>query len=178
MNYELVTLVFVFIVLIIIFGFFGIVLFFITKYIRNKFNLDNKFFKDRNLKLTVLSIVILLSVYESYTAVYPTDDFYYSEFEYVTLEKVPKSAKIIFKNSSYPDFHGDYSSKSTIELSQNDFNNLIHKIETEKKLEKLPPQNKNEIATFQRKIKGESDRYLYITFLRDGKTILISVDFT
>jgi hypothetical protein len=65
------------------------------------------------------------SLYQSYIAVYQNHNFYYEEFEYVTNREIPKSAKINFKDSSYPDMHGDYFSKSIIELSPQDYSNLL-----------------------------------------------------
>ncbi|TDX82778.1 hypothetical protein B0I22_2806 [Epilithonimonas xixisoli] len=117
----------------------------------------------------------LLSFYFSYTAVYPPKSFYYNEFEYVTKQKIPKSAEIKFKSSSYPDFHGDYFSKSIIELSLSDYSKLLKELQNDNAL-KESIENGNKV--FERKIIGEEDRHLFIHFLKDRKTIVVNVDFT
>ena len=155
----------------------SLLIFKILKYVRNKFDLNYKYLSKRLLKFYLLIFSILFSIYHSYTAVYPTDDFYFKEFEYVTNQKIPKSAKILSKESSYPDFHGDYYSKSKIELSEQDFNELIENLKTDKDMTQVKSFEKNEISIFERKIKGKSDRFLFIHFLNDNKTILINVDF-
>jgi hypothetical protein len=62
--------------------------------------------------------------YHVYTAVYPPDSFYREEFEERTGIGMPVSAKIIYKNATYPDFHGDYASALLFEVSAEDFARL------------------------------------------------------
>ena len=85
-----------------------------------------------------VAIVVLLCgysylCYSIYTAIYPTDDFYFQEFQTVTLRKVPKSAVIVKKTASYPDFHGDYCSVSLMKLSNEEYSNLLNQIKLDKR---------------------------------------------
>lgn len=175
---EIIIIVVLFCVISVVFGIAGVIFYYLANFFIRKLKLTSRYLNKKNLALIISAAVFLSAFYFSYTAVYPTDDFYYEEFEYVTLEKIPPSAKIISKDSSYPDLHGDYFSKSTIQLSRDDFQKLLNKLNSEKKLNKQPVQTKNEIAIFQRNIEGESDRFLFITFLADRKTIEVWVEFT
>ena len=131
------------------------------------------------------------TAYEAYIGVYPTDDFYFSEFKKVTLKDTPKSAIIIRKDASYPDFHGDYCSASLMRVSSFDYNLLLKQlirdnqifknnqgdINGSSELYKVMGTLKREqiIHSFSRSIPGEDDHYLSIGFLDDKKTLVISV---
>ena len=71
-------------------------------------------------KVISFSLASLVSFFVV-TAIWPLDSFYIEEFEYRSNLKLPKSAKILAKRSSYPDFHGDYYSMAIIQLSSIDF---------------------------------------------------------
>ncbi|MGQ0698035.1 MAG: hypothetical protein ACT4PZ_07305 [Panacagrimonas sp.] len=58
------------------------------------------------------------------TAIFPADLFYKNEFVQITGQEFPASGKYIFKEASYPDFHGDYMSCAVIEVSEDDFKRL------------------------------------------------------
>ena len=77
----------------------------------------------------IISLLIIgFETYTIYTAIYPLDDFYKDDFEYETKLKFPKSANIIAKDASYPDFQGQYVSDARIELSNGDYTSLLNKI--------------------------------------------------
>ncbi|QIG88616.1 hypothetical protein G6R40_02575 [Chryseobacterium sp. POL2] len=175
---NIVIILIVFLIIFFICFWVCLLIFQLLKFLRNKLKLENKYLSNKSLKYYLLICSFIFSIYQSYTAVYPNDSFYYKEFEYVTNQKIPNSAKIINKKSSYPDFHGDYFSKSEIKLSEQDFNMLLEKLQNDKTLIETKPYKKNELRVFERKIKGESDRFLFIHFLNDNKTILVNVDFT
>ena len=84
---------------------------FIFQLLKYKLKLENKYLANKSFKYYLLICSLIFSIYQSYTAVYPNDSFYFKEFEYVTNQKIPNSAKIVSKKSSYPDFHGDYFSR-------------------------------------------------------------------
>ena len=97
----------------------------------------NRWLKKKGYKyigLTLLVIAPLWTIYEVYTAIYPRDSFYLSEFKEVTLRKAPKTAEVIRKTSSYPDFHGDYCSTSLIKLSKQDYINFLKELSEDKRL--------------------------------------------
>jgi len=160
-----------------------VVAFFIFRWLRKK--------RIKYVGIILLIIAPSWTIYEVYTAIYPRDSFYYSEFKEVTLRDIPKSAVIIRKDASYPDFHGDYCSASLITLSTNDYNSLLNDLTNDKQitlnkageicgseeLDKVMGNYKKEqiINSFTRTIPGEEDHYLYIGFLDDKKTIVISV---
>ncbi|MCW3126104.1 MAG: hypothetical protein JWO03_1762 [Bacteroidetes bacterium] len=63
-----------------------------------------------------------------YTALYPLDSFYKEDFEFCTKLKFPESGKIIAKDATYPDFHGEYSSDAVVSISESDFYSLLNKV--------------------------------------------------
>lgn len=164
-------------ILMAVFGIVGLLGYFFSKAIYKQGFANNKTTNQR-LKLFWLTLVIGFSGYFAYTAVYPTDDFYRAEFETITLRKLPNSAKILQKSATYPNFHGDYSSDATIELSPNDFQNLLKQMQHDKRFSQLPTQDNKESAIFQRDISDQADKFYAIRFLADGKTITIQVDVT
>lgn len=177
-EYNIVIISLLFIFLLLIFSIISIIPFFILKYLRRKYNLKDKYFSNAKLGLYIFIICSSFAFYESYIAVYPTDSFYYDEFEYVTNQKIPESAEIKFKDSSYPDFHGDYFSKSIIELSPTDFNRLLKELQNDKTFIESKNDDKSILKIFERKIPNKSDIHLFIHFLKDRRTIVVNVDFT
>lgn len=111
----------------------------------------------------------------------------------VTLREVPASAKFISTSSTYPDFHGNYSSSSEIKLSSKDYKALFDTLYNDKRISK-PGENKfpeeenyfnrdyytNDSIQycFIRQIKDEPDRNLVIKFSKDKHTVYINVTFS
>ncbi|OYU85592.1 MAG: hypothetical protein CFE24_01435 [Flavobacterium sp. BFFFF2] len=137
----------------------------------------------------IFSLAIFLA-YSVYTAVYPSDGFYLAEFKDITLREAPKSAVVISKDASYPFFHGEYSSASLIMLSNEDYNFLLDELSNDKRirvniptdffvineLEKVMGSFKKEqiIYCFSRSTENRNNEFLYIGFLDDKKSIIIS----
>lgn len=129
--------------------------------------------------------------YSAYTAIYPTDSFYLSEFKEVTLREAPKSATVINKDASYPDFHGDYCSASLITVSNDDYALLLSELTNDNRIKKTKPEEiigsseldnvmgnlKTEQIkySFTRSIAGQENHFLFIGFLDDKKTIVVTV---
>jgi hypothetical protein len=136
--------------------------------------------------LLVISVTVLFFVYEIYTAIYPTDSFYFDEFKKVTSLDIPKSAEIINKTASYPDFHGDYISCSIIKLSKPDYKLLLDTISNDKDMLKNPDlggskQLDDVMETkkvsdikraFTRNMPGK-DYIAYIGFFDDDESVLV-----
>lgn len=59
---------------------------------------------------TLATLPLLGAAYMVYSAFYPGNSFYENEFTTGTGLTLPESTTINFKSSTYPDFHGDYSS--------------------------------------------------------------------
>lgn len=141
----------------------------------------------RAIGILLLIIAPTWTIYEIYTAIYPTDSFYFQEFKDVTLREIPSSARILKKTASYPDFHGDYTSVSLINLSQKDYNSLLTELNRDKRLIKngefMACREFDDIKgdlkiddikySFIRNIPNEEDHYLYIGFLKDKTTIIV-----
>ncbi|HLX12652.1 MAG TPA: hypothetical protein VKS81_07560 [Bacteroidota bacterium] len=78
-----------------------------------------------------IGIILLIGIscgYEAYTALYPTDSYYENEFRDITRVPYPASGKIIFKDATLPDLHGDHSACALIEVSPDDYNRLLKQI--------------------------------------------------
>lgn len=153
-----------------------------------------KWLAKKGYRVVGITLIIAFTVYlgySTYTAIYPTDSFYLSEFKEVTLREAPKSALVINKDASYPDFHGDYCSASLITVSNNDYSSLLNELTNDKQMTKNKPgeiigsselykvmgnlKTEQIIYSFTRNIVGQEDHYLYIGFLDDKKTIVVSV---
>ena len=142
-------------------------------------------------RIYILSLLVF-SIYQTYDAFFPSESFYKDEFENVTLREIPKSAQIIFKKSSYPDFHGDYASSSQIKLSKEDYNKLLKELNSDNQFSKdgqiigfeefdytLNNKDQNNISvSFTRPIKDKEDCYLFIGFYNDNQTIFVNKSIT
>lgn len=137
----------------------------------------------------ILLFLLIWIGYETYYGIYPSNDFYYDEFTEVTLRKPPKSAQIINKPASYPDFHGDYCSASLIKLSKEDYNLLLTELSNDSRLVKGVEligsreldkvigtfKKENVVQSFTRHIPNEEDHYLYIGFLDDKQSVIVTL---
>ena len=154
--------------------------------------LINRWLKQKGIKYvgTVLIIIApLWTAYEIYTAIYPPDNFYFEEYEEVTLREIPASAKIKKKVASYPDFHGDYCSASLIILSKKDYSVLLKELKNDERLsqeENIIGSNEMDyvmsnfkreqiVHSFTRSIENQTDHYLFIGFIDDGHSIIVTV---
>jgi hypothetical protein len=145
--------------------------------------------KSRQLNLIYIIFLLLFSVYQTYNAFFPSEDFYEEEFKTVTLREIPKSAEFISKKASYPDFHGDYCSSSQIKLSKEDYQKLLTEIKSDKQFIEngqsigfeefnytLGNKSENKFSSsFIRQIENEEDHYLYIAFYDDNETIFVNI---
>lgn len=157
---------------------FGLIVIFIILlilfYLYNIFCLLSGFERKKITRKLLLGLgisAVIPSFYLAYTAVYPTDDFYYQEFTRVTGLPIPPSAHIKKKEASYPDIHGDYQVTAMIELSQQDYQQLLFQLQQNPAL--IPSSNNNNTEKrFDKITKDEADMF-YIQFLQDNKTIII-----
>jgi hypothetical protein len=94
--------------------------------------------KVKAIKYGHIAAIVLLT-HETYFAIYPDDDFYLGEFEYVTDRKPPEDAVILFKYASYPDFHGDYCSFSRMQLSRLAYDGLLKELAKDKRFKSFYP---------------------------------------
>lgn len=89
--------------------------------------------KYRKIALALLIPIFIFIIYSIYTAIYPTDDFYYEEFKKVTLKDAPESSVILRKDASFPSLMGDYCSASMMTLSTDDYLKLLKDLKMMKK---------------------------------------------
>lgn len=136
-----------------------------------------------------LVLVVLTLAYLFKQSFYPEDEFYFSEFTKVTNKEVPKSSKIISKDISSWDLHGDYCSACVIKVSLDDYSSLYNELMGDVRMsrsneivrsDQLDNVMKNfryeDITTgFTRVDPLELDSYYYIGFMNDKTTIAVSV---
>ena len=81
--------------------------------------------KGYNRKWKLIALLPLLTVgYFIYTAIYPTEDFYKTDFKEVTGVNFPIEARIQYKSSTFPDPFGDYQSISVVKVSRSFYDSL------------------------------------------------------
>lgn len=132
--FNLFVIVFLFVICLIFCSIVSCLLYYIFIFLRDKFFNTSFYFTNSKVKYSLIIFSLIYSTYLSYTAVYPTDEFYFDEFYKITNKEIPNSAEILFKDSSYPDFHGDYFSKSKIQLSETDYKDLYEELKTDSSL--------------------------------------------
>lgn len=106
-------------------------LYFAIKYVNIKYFHIN-WLTIRKLKLLTGFLTIMIASYHTYTAFYPSDSFFEDEFENSTKMQFPNSGKILEKEASYPDMHGDYTSSAIILVNDSDFNLILKQIQQNK----------------------------------------------
>lgn len=137
---------------------------------------------SKAIKLGYLGALALLA-YQTYTAIYPNDGFYLGEFELASGRKPPEEVIVLFKDATYPDFHGDYCSFSRLEINPQSYRALLKQLSEDPRFTgsessqfsmgyvpnvKLPPVRV--IRYFQRN-DVESDHHYTISFL-EKETLL------
>ena len=144
---------------------------------------------SKNINKGYIAILVSLSIYLTYDAIYPSNEFYEDEFKNVTLRELPTSAKFIKKSASFPDFHGDYCSSSQIKLSKEEYTKLLAELIIDKRLtadtssfhikeftNTLDQKKQDSIIYRFSRIKDvKADLYLQIQFYNDGQTIFVNV---
>ena len=140
--------------------------------------------KGLNPKWRILSFLpVIIATYFVYDAFYPSSVFYKADFQEVAGIALSESADFEFKSASYPDTHGDYTSVALIEVDKEFYEMLPSSL-----IENGLTQTGNRIGHSQmdaalsrlndRKIekefsKEDGDKFYYIAFLSDKKTILV-----
>jgi hypothetical protein len=140
---------------------------------------------ERNKRINKIYIYLLITIIVviTYIGIFPDESFYADEFRDVTLRKLPASAEFISKSASYPDFHGDYCSRSEIRLAKKDYSKLLWELHRDKRLSKggyssSDYNNKvpeNLVYQFTRVTDTNDDKLLYIGFGNDSQTVYIYV---
>ncbi len=174
-----------FIIISLLTGFFGWIIYLIYRPIRNRLIYADKLTIATSKKINIGYIILLIgySFFSTYTAIYPLDSFYKEEFEFYTEVKLPSKTKILKKDASYPDIHGDYASAAVIKLGKDDFRKLKESIMQLVHFE-IEEYNQNTFVSGELKslIKGVDQAdiesiykmkagWFKIAFLMDGETV-------
>lgn len=138
---------------------------------------------DKRLRLIAL-IPVLIMVYLGYSALYPSEDFYRTDFIKVTGIELPEHVEFKYKSATYPDHFGDYTSISIINVGRGFYNKLPkaliekglkkngQKIHT-KQLEKALEYTDNLEIESEFSMEEGSGVYYYVGFLTDNETIIV-----
>lgn len=140
---------------------------------------------DKKAAFAIPVLVFGIPFYFICTAFYPSNSFYVQDFESNAGLSFPPSASIIKKDATYPDIHGDYTSRAIIELSASDYISILQRLQSDSKfnadtslfpflLETANMFNAEEIdeTKFRTILVGGRNAQLKVGFLKDGKTIV------
>ncbi|MAO32841.1 MAG: hypothetical protein CL824_04975 [Crocinitomicaceae bacterium] len=78
----------------------------------------------------LLLIPLLIFSFFIYKGFYPSENFYREEFKDATGLELPKSVKFISKTATYPDFQGEYQSRSIINVGKEFYKHLYKQLKT------------------------------------------------
>ncbi|MBO0359998.1 hypothetical protein J0X19_18705 [Hymenobacter sp. BT186] len=81
--------------------------------------------------LGTASAILLTLGYFVYTAFYPNDEFYETEFKQITSSSFPETGVLLVKDASYPDQHGDYSVCALVEVSPQEYQRTLQQVANE-----------------------------------------------
>ncbi|UNY99184.1 hypothetical protein MQE36_02270 [Zhouia spongiae] len=139
-----------------------------------------------NKKWRIIALTPILMVgYFIYGAIYPSSDFYKTDFKEVTKMEFPESGIIKYKTASFPDHFGDYTSSFLVEFDQADLEKLESELKTNGFEEKENKMHSNELEQIERKKgrKNYSKQYIFdsiaskhysVGFLDDNKSVIIT----
>jgi len=122
--------IFIFILLNCFIAFFSaptILAYFIYRYLKSK--------GWKIIGVVVFILILTYNIYYVYTAFYPEDRFYKGEFKRITGFELSDNAKVIKADASYPDFHGDYCSNALIQLSSEEYKEILKRTLDDKRFQ-------------------------------------------
>ncbi|WKL46177.1 hypothetical protein Q1W71_14550 [Flavobacterium pectinovorum] len=134
----------------------------------------------------LLSLIPLIIVgYFIYDAIYPNEDFYKTDFKEVTEMEFPENGKIIYKDTSFPDQFGDYSSSFLVEfdkdyidklemnLKSNGFTKKENRMSTAV-LDHIENKKGGKKYSFEYNKDIKKGKYYSVGFLNDNKSVIIT----
>jgi len=142
--------------------------------------------KEVDRKYRILAIIpIIIVCYFIYDAIYPSTDFYKTDFKEVTAMEFPKNGEIIYENASFPDQFGDYTSSFLAEFEKDYLKNLetnlinqgfVKKENKMSSLELTYIENRNGNRKYSAEYNKELDggKYYSVGFLNDNKSVIIT----
>lgn len=139
---------------------------------------------DKRLRFLAF-IPILVVGYFIYDAIYPSSEFYKTDFKEVTDMEFPENGKIKYKTASFSDHFGDYTSSFLVELDESDLEKLENHVKNGGFDEKENKMSSDELDYIERK-KGrkayskqyvrqrENGKHYSVGFLDDNKSVIIT----
>ncbi len=146
------------------------------RYVKNKYH-------DSLLKYATL-IPLLGFTYMVWTAIFPHESFYKTDYKEITRLQCTEEAKFLYKSASFPDPFGDYTSVFVMQTSPEAYNRLINHLprigftETNRD-NRYSPETKAALTAAKYKIARafisaeEIGKSYYVAFLDDRRTILL-----
>ena len=74
---------------------------------------------------SILAVLVVMLAGYIYVDIYLPESFYKTEFERVVGIPFPAGGQVVFKDASYPDFFGDYTSCALIDVSAREYEKLL-----------------------------------------------------
>lgn len=139
---------------------------------------------DKRLRIFALTPILIVG-YFVYGAIYPSSEFYKTDFKEVTNMGFPNSGIIKYKTASYPDHFGDYTSSFLAVFEQADIKKLESQLKINGFEEKENKMHSNELEYIEQK-KGRKNyskqyvidtivgKYYSIGFLDDNESVIIT----
>ena len=134
----------------------------------------------------LLSLIPIIIVgYFIYDGINPDADFYKEDFKEVTEMEFPKDGKIIYKDASFPDQFGDYTSSFLVEFDKDYIKKLEMNLKSKGFVKK---ENKMSADAFDYIENKKGDRkytteyckdinggkYYFVGFLNDNKSVIVT----
>ena len=142
--------------------------------------------KEFNPRFRLVAIIpVLVVLYFIYDAIYPSVNFYKTDFKEVTSMEFPEEGIIIYKSASFPDQFGDYTSSFLVEFEKD----YLIKLETNLKNQGFEKTKNNissdELNYIEHKMKKkkysteyakeiDGGKYFSVGFLDDNKSVIIT----
>ena len=142
--------------------------------------------KGYNKRLRLLAFTPILIVgYFIYNAIYPSNEFYKTDFKEVTDMEFPESGIIKYKTATFPDHFGDYTSSFLVEFNPTDLEMLEQKLKSGGFKQQENKMSSNALDYIERKKgrKNYSKQYIRqrkngkhysVGFLEDNKSVIIT----
>lgn len=148
-----------------------------------------RFLRKRFGKLAILLPLFIfgLIVYGIYSVIFPDDDYFRGEFQFITGISLPENAIIQKKATSLPiDLHGDYCSSALIEVDEDTYSQILEQVKADTRFNTHELIGSEELSTvvggnenyrslsfiYSAARRAKADDYNFIGFLDGGRTLL------
>lgn len=121
------------------------------------------FFRKGKIAKVVFTVVAILLALQVYWSVYPEDEFYISHLETYLDLKLSSDTKVLKKDASFPDQHGDFSLCVEILLNPSDFAKVT------KKMEKIESSAKSSTGSCYVEKKFDRSKFDQIVFTENDE---------